>query len=273
MKNFYLLFLLATVLSTAQRDRSQIMGTIVSSNNEILGGITVFNNASLEGTITNDKGVFLIDVKKGDRLDFRAVQFSNFNLVIGEETIGSKTLRISLREGVNELDEIRLTNGSFMIPVKRLVEIDTGIEKVSERNLRLAANDRMENTFSERIRQPEEYAIRNEAFMQSQPRFNMINLVGILAALVIGTTLDNVNLEGNGASQSSSEFDVVMLKNKFSAQYLTEFLAIEENDLYDFMYFAKDRGLDNSYFTPEKELELLQFLSETAVLYKERKKQ
>jgi hypothetical protein len=273
MKNFYLLFLLATVLSTAQRDRSQIMGTIVSSNNEILGGITVFNNASLEGTITNDKGVFLIDVKKGDRLDFRAVQFSNFNLVIGEETIGSKTLRISLREGVNELDEIRLTNGSFMIPVKRLVEIDTGIEKVSERNLRLAANDRMENTFSERIRQPEEYAIRNEAFMQSQPRFNMINLVGILAALVIGTTLDAINVDGGNTLESSSEFDVVMLKNKFSTEYLTDFLEIEESSLYEFMYFAKDRGLDNSYFTPEKELELLQFLSETAVLYKERKKQ
>jgi hypothetical protein len=273
MKNFYLLFLLATVLSTAQRDRSQIMGTIVSSNNEILGGITVFNNASLEGTITNDKGVFLIDVKKGDRLDFRAVQFSNFNLVIGEETIGSKTLRISLREGVNELDEIRITNGSFMIPVKRVVEIDSGIDKVSERNLKLAANDRMENTFSERVRNPEEYVIRNEAFMQSQPRFNMVNLVGMLAALVIGTTLDAINVDGGNTLESSSEFDVVMLKNKFSTEYLTDFLEIEESSLYEFMYFAKDRGLDNSYFTPEKELELLQFLSETAVLYKEQKKQ
>jgi hypothetical protein len=131
----------------------------------------------------------------------------------------------------------------------------------------------MENTFSERVRNPEEYVIRNEAFMQSQPRFNMVNLVGMLAALVIGTTLDAINVDGGNTLESSSEFDVVMLKNKFSTEYLTDFLEIEESSLYEFMYFAKDRGLDNSYFTPEKELELLQFLSETAVLYKERKKQ
>jgi hypothetical protein len=95
----------------------------------------------------------------------------------------------------------------------------------------------------------------------------------MLAALVIGTTLDAINVDGGNTLESSSEFDVVMLKNKFSTEYLTDFLEIEESSLYEFMYFAKDRGLDNSYFTPEKELELLQFLSETAVLYKERKKQ
>jgi hypothetical protein len=273
MKNLYILFLLVTSFSMGQRERAQIEGVIITSGEETLGGITVFNNASLEGTVTNDKGTFYIDVKEGDRLDFRAVQFSNFKLTVGKETVSSKKLVLNLQEGVNELDEVRISNGSFMIPVKRTVEIDAGLDKVSERNIRVAANDRMENTFSNRVRQPEEYAIRNEAFMQSQPRFNMVNLVGMLSGLVLGSALTAITVDDNAQANNEKEFEVVMLKNKYSTDYLVDFLKIEQDDLYDFMYFAKDRGLDNSFFEPERELDLLQFLSESAVLYKERKKQ
>lgn len=271
------MFLLLTIggLVSAQRERVQIQGTIMTENVESLGGITIFNNSSLEGTITNDKGIFFIDVKEGDKLDFRSIQFTNFKVVVGKETVNAKTIKINLTESINELDEVRISNGSFMVPVKRIVDFKDGLSDVSPRNVRIAANDRMENTFSNRVRQPEEYGIRHEAFMQSQPRFNMINLVGMLSALVIGTTLNAINVDGGAGTRTSTaeEFDVVILKNKFSTQYLIEFLEIREENLYEFMYFAKDRGLDNTYFTPERELDLLQFLSESAVLFKERKRQ
>ncbi|GAK75286.1 hypothetical protein JCM19296_864 [Nonlabens ulvanivorans] len=52
------------MLSNAQVQRVQIKGTISSELNTDLSGITIFNNSSLEGTVTNDSGVFYIDVKK-----------------------------------------------------------------------------------------------------------------------------------------------------------------------------------------------------------------
>ncbi len=273
MKSMLYIVLIVGCLANAQRDRIQIQGTIMTQNVESLGGITVFNNSSLEGTVTNDNGTFLIDVKEGDKLEFRSLQFTNFKVTIGTETLAAKSIKITLNESINELDEVRVTNSSFMVPVKRLVEFKDGLSDVSARNVRIAANDRMENTFSDRVRQPEEYALRHEAFMQSQPRFNMINLVGMLSALVIGTTLNAINVDGGaGPRPNAEEFDVVVLKNKFSTQYLVEFLEIKEENLYEFMYFTKDRGLDNTYFTPDRELDLLQFLSESAVLFKERKR-
>lgn len=273
MKNIFFLLLLISTAVNGQLDRTQVSGTIAAKSDDSLGGITIFNLSSLEGTVTNERGEFFIDLKDGDKLSFSAVQFTNFELLIGQETIKSKTLKITLRDGVNELDEVRITNGSFMIPVKRTVQVDAKLDKVSNFYRTTAAVDRIENTFSDRIRQPEEYAIRNEAFNQSQPRFNMINVVGILAALVVGTTLNAINVDsGATAIENREEFQVAVLKNKFSTDYLVDFLKIEETDLYDFMYFAKDRGLNNSFFTPEKELDLLQFLSESAALYKERKK-
>lgn len=271
MKNIFILFLFVTLAVQAQRERVQIQGSIISSNKEELGGITIFNNASLEGTVTNENGLFFIDVQQGDRLDFRAVQFSNFKLVVSAETVKNKTLNINLQESVNELDEVRITNGSFMIPVKRTVAIDPGISSVSQRNINIAAIDRKENIFSDKVRQPEEYPIRNEAFLQTQPRIDMFNFLGLLGGLIFSNTLGSLSLDGNRGNEEKEEFEVAILKNKFSTAYLVEFLEIDEADLYDFMYFARDRGLDDSYFTPEKELDLLQFLSESAVLYKKRK--
>nr|WP_152557871.1 hypothetical protein [Nonlabens ulvanivorans] len=64
MKNFIYIFLFLGMLSTAQVQRVQIKGTISSELNTDLSGITIFNNSSLEGTVTNDSGVFYIDVKK-----------------------------------------------------------------------------------------------------------------------------------------------------------------------------------------------------------------
>nr|WP_042291611.1 hypothetical protein [Nonlabens ulvanivorans] len=58
MKNFIYLFLFLGMLSSAQVERVQIKGTISSDLNSDLSGITIFNNNSLEGTITNNNGVF-----------------------------------------------------------------------------------------------------------------------------------------------------------------------------------------------------------------------
>lgn len=255
-----------------QLNRTQLKGTLVSNSTESLAGITVMNIVSLEGTITNDKGAFFIQAMPGDKLNFRAVQFTNFTLEITKEMMTDTNPVIRLREGINELEEVRISNGEVMIPVKRIVQVDSKVDLVSDYNLNTAAVDRIEYTFSDKIRQPEDYEIRNEAYQQSQPRFNMFNLVGTLLYFVSGVVTESIDLDGGRRyQQNEEEFNALVLKEKYNAAYLIDILGIEEAYLYDFMYFAKDNGLNDSYFEPEKELDLIQFLQETAILYKNRK--
>ena len=276
MKNILLLIFFACSFSYAQKERIQIQGSLTSESNEPLQGVTVFNQAALEGTISNKEGNFFIYAREGDKLSFKAVQFEPFSLKITEKIIEDKLVKISLNEGVNELDEVVIQDGLMRIKVKKLTYVDTKVDEVSEFNKNTRAVDRMENTFSDRVRQPEEYAVRNEAFNQNMPRFNMTNLIGGLAMLALGTSLNalSTNVEkaiDNGPEKRREEFEVYMLKNKYSTDYLLDYLKLPKEDLYEFLYFAKDQGLNESMFEPERELDLLQFLSNQVTLFKAKK--
>jgi hypothetical protein len=158
------------------------------------------------------------------------------------------------------------------IKVKKTTYVDPKIDEVSEFNVKTRAVDRMENTMSDRIKQPEEYAVRNEAFNQSQPRFNMSNIFGALASLALLGTLEGLDVNtGSPPKVDKEKFDVYILKNKYSTEYLLEYLKIPEEHLFEFMYFAKDNGLNATMFEAERELDLLQFLSNQVTLFKEKK--
>lgn len=276
MKNILIALFLIGGLMNAQKERIQIQGTLNSETNEPLQGVTVFNDAALEGTVTNKEGNFFIYARVGDKLTFQAVQFEPFSLSINEKVIKDKKVVISLSEAVNQLDEVIIDDGLMRVKVKKITYVDTKVDEVSEFNVKTRAVDRMENTLSDRIRQPEEYAIRNEAFNQNMPRFNMANILGGLAMMALGATISELtsgvsNAVDNGPNSRRPEFDVYMLKNKYSTEYLLDYLNIPQEDLFEFLYFAKDKGLNESMFEPENELDLLQFLSNQVTLFKAKK--
>jgi hypothetical protein len=272
MKNLFYLLLLTSGLSVAQISRVQITGTISEVSEEPIEGITVFNLNSLEGTITNSKGIYFIDAKEGDKLRFKAVQFDPFTLTVTKNTIDKKSVSITLNEGVNVLDEVILRDNIMMIDVKRTMPLEAQLDKVTPENLTTRAVDRMDNTFSDRVRTPEEYAIENTAFKQSGLRMNSFDMVGLLGALLVNTSLNALDLSIDSPKKAEEDdFKVVMLKNKFSTEYLLEYLDLKEENLYEFIYFAKDHGLDKEMLESDDELYLLQFLSDQAVEFKKRK--
>jgi hypothetical protein len=276
MKNILIVLFLISGLINAQKERVQIQGTLNSEANQPLQGVTVFNDAALEGTVTNKEGKFFIYARVGDKLTFQAVQFEPFSLSINDKVMEDKKVIISLSEAVNQLDEVIIDDGLMRVKVKKITYVDTKVDEVSEFNQKTRAVDRMENTLSDRIRQPEEYDIRNEAFNQNMPRFNMANIIGGLAMMALGATISELtsgisNSVDNGPNSRKPEFDVYMLKNKYSTEYLLDYLDIPQKDLFEFLYFAKDNGLNESMFEPENELDLLQFLSNQVTLFKTKK--
>jgi hypothetical protein len=276
MKIFLLFLLLVGGLVSAQKERVQIQGVINSTTNKPLEGVTVFNLGSLEGTVTNGEGVFFIHARETDKLSFKAVQLESFSLTITKKVIEERKVLISLSEGVNQLDEVILVDGLMRIKVKKTPYIDPKIDQVSEFNVKTRAVDRMENTFSDRIKQPEEYPIRAEAFNQNMPRFNMVNIIGGLAMLAAGAAINELaaNIENgidNGPDARKQKFDVYVLKNTYSTEYLLDYLQLPQEDLFEFIYFAQDNGLNAAMFEPERELDLLQFLSNQVALFKAKK--
>ncbi|SCY40513.1 CarboxypepD_reg-like domain-containing protein [Nonlabens sp. Hel1_33_55] len=266
---YLFLFLLISSAVVAQ-DRIQLEGTILGVTKEPLEGITIFNGSTLEGTVTNEDGNFYIDVRAGDKLSFSAVQYDPFTVTVTAATVEKGTTLLTFSQGVNLLDEVVVTDESVVVAVKKTEMPETGLDQVSERNIRVAAVDRIENTFSDRIRQPEEIPLENTAFNQSQLRYNSFNLVGLLGGLLINGALSNLDLSVNAPSKQESRFKEVLLQNEYSTEYLVDYLDIPEDKLFEFMVFAQEKGLNKAMLLPENEFQLLQFLDAQATTFKKR---
>lgn len=269
MKNLLLSFLLITTTLIAQ-DRKQLKGSISSALGEPIEGIAIFNNSTLDGTVSNVNGDFFIDVRAGDELSFDALQYDPFVLIVTQSTVDKGTIDLTFSEGVNLLEEVVVMDQTIRVAVKRTEMPETGIEEVSERNIRVAAVDRIENTFSDRIRQPEEIPVQQVAQNQSQLRYNSFNFLGLLSSIAIGTALQNLDLSFGTPAEQREEFNATLLKNKYSTEYLTEFLDISQENLYEFIVFANEKGLTKNMLEQENEFQLLQFLDKQAEIFKTR---
>lgn len=269
MKNLLLFLFLVSTVMVAQ-ERKQIKGTINNVFNGPLEGITIFNNMTLEGTVTNENGVFYIDVRSGDDLSFNAVQYDPFTLQITQSTVDKGTTQLTFSQGVNVLDEVVVTDQSVRVAVKKTELPNTGLEKVTDRNTTLPAVDRIENTFSDGVRKPEEIRVQQLAMNQSQLRYSSFDFVNLLGGLLLNGILSNLDLSVDAQQGEKDEFEQVLLKNKYSTEYLVDYLKIPEEKLYEFMVFAQEQGLNKSMLQKENEFELLHFLDEQATIYRAR---
>ncbi|MGJ8683409.1 MAG: carboxypeptidase-like regulatory domain-containing protein [Nonlabens sp.] len=270
MKYLTYIFLFLGVICTAQKERIQIKGIINTDLSTPLTGITIFNGNSLEGTVTNDKGFFYIDAMEGDELSFKAIQFETFSLKVSNQVIEDKKIELSLNADVKDLEVVNVNATSFMIPVKRVETVDAGLGAVAPENIKTAGVDRMEYTFSDKVRKGEEYAVRSEAFKQTGLRYSMVGFSNYVNTASIAERLDSKNVNKDDSIPSEKN-PLVLLKNKYSKDYLIEYLKIDEKDFIEYGYFVEDHGLTLELVQSENELELLEFLSQKATAFKKRK--
>src|SRR5690606_22967802 len=63
-----------------------------------------------KGTITNEKGGFLLEVAENDVIEISALQFETQTVTVSKEVVESKSLKIYLQEHVNKLAEVTVGN-------------------------------------------------------------------------------------------------------------------------------------------------------------------
>ena len=109
MKTNQIILLLMCLTSTftfsQNKNRTEIVGTIIVDRND-KEGVTVFNSSSGKGTITDEDGKFTIEVALNDRIEFSALQFEDFAVVITQQIIDFKEITVFLIEQINKLDEV-----------------------------------------------------------------------------------------------------------------------------------------------------------------------
>ena len=102
------------------------------TNNRDVEGIHILNQTSKYNTVTNKNGEFLIHVKLKDTLLISSINYELRQVVISEENITSKHIKITLTELINELDEVvvgntltgNLTYDSKNIKTKKDIDFD-----------------------------------------------------------------------------------------------------------------------------------------------------
>ncbi|WP_291968158.1 hypothetical protein [Maribacter sp.] len=108
-KLLFLLVLCTTVSVFSQDDsRRPLSGSVIYMNIGVPNE-NVINATSERATITNDQGLFRINVKVGDQLVFTAVNYNIKVVTITEEILANNRLVVEVNEKVTELDEVVIT--------------------------------------------------------------------------------------------------------------------------------------------------------------------
>jgi len=227
--------------------RVEINGQIIVDSPDI-EGVTIFNESTNKGTVTNFEGKFQILVALNDRLEISALQFENFEVVITQDIIDSKFVTVVLVEEINKLPEIIILpyglTGDLTVDAIRVKTVNPNLDALY---FGLDNQDKIDFT--------EDYltGVRNTAMDDNRLYYaaDAIKIIGLLVKpLFKGENTQN-------SSELASDRDIV---EKYSPEYLMDKLNIPKHQMMEFIYFVEDSGLDKTLLDDGKELQFLNFI-------------
>ncbi|WP_460217989.1 carboxypeptidase-like regulatory domain-containing protein [Psychroserpens sp. MEBiC05023] len=104
INHILLMLLLALGYLSSSAQSINLKGKVVASSD--LDGIHVLNISAQKNTITNNKGEFEIAATSNDTILISSIQYTPQTIIIGKATIDLGYISISLKDRVNELDEV-----------------------------------------------------------------------------------------------------------------------------------------------------------------------
>ena len=248
-KVLWVLFLFTQMnqIYSQEIERVNIAGTIIV-NSPDLEGVTVYNSSSNTGTVTDNKGQFVIAAALNDKLNISALQFQNFEIIINQDIIDSQTLIAVLIEEVNKLPEV------VILPYGLTGNVSTDIARIKTVNANLdALYFGLDNL--DKFNFTDDYlsGVRNAAI----PDNRMYYTADAMKIIDLLSKLFSNSVNQNERNEWASDRDIL---EKYSVKYLAEKLSISEKNVIEFIYFVEDRGIKKSLLKDEQELQFLNFM-------------
>lgn len=241
-------------------DRVLAQGYITSRTQNDVEGVTVYNNSSNKGTVTDEKGTFTLAITKGDEIYVSAVQYAPFTLTIDAEMVQNKKIGIFLNPAVNQLSEVIVKkydlSGNLVVDAQNIktVALDTEWDLSWETlyNDYVFTDDRSS-------------AIRGNAARDALNLNNMpilgIDFVAIAKLLFPNKKPTQPQIRLSEREKKDKLMDL------YPPQLVFESFNIPQEKSEDFLLFVYEQGISSSYLTEENSFKLFQLLEEKAALY------
>ncbi len=259
MKLSILFIWLSISFSVAQiTSRVMIQGKINAPIGDDVEGVVIYNLTTKKGTITNNKGGFKIRVGANDKVEVIAMQYQKFVVLVDKGVVNTKKLNIFLSESVNLLEEVIVTPydllGNVSIDVKKIGTSESGINEVAELTS-TRINDTDYNWTADELSE-----LENKVFLE-KGMINGLNFVNLF----------KVVFENKDKSSRRTLADIdVRVRKMYNDEFFKTNLALEMDQINDFIFFAEENGLNISYLEEGNELNLIEFLVSQSKVYKDR---
>jgi hypothetical protein len=257
MKSLVSLIILLISMNLLAQDRVQINGKITPPPGEDPQGISIVNRTAKAATISNETGNFTMRVAAGDTLHFSAIQYQDFSVIVDAGVVQNRQLNVFISESVTELPEVVVTpydlSGNVEVDVRRIPTAETELPAQTAAEI----NDY-------------EYTFRPDSLVSPQNAAMRTSMIesGANFANIFRTIFSSRNVTTGVGGNEDIDEQVLQL---YDDEFFMDQLNIERNNIYEFIYFAEDNGLNPSMLEPENEMALIEFLVAQSQKYKQRK--
>jgi len=242
-------------------DRITINGRIIVSAQD-KEGVTVYNTSYNKGTVTDEIGEFKIDVAINDVVEFGALQFKDFTVVISEQILESKQMTVILVEEVNKLDEV------VLLPFGLTGNLNADLENVRTYNVSLDAVyfglDHIEDfQFSADYKTKAENVAFNEYNPKVDNMLNLVNLAGFLVSQV-------ADIDGEEMTNQDKALNKTPFKNaleQYSVNFIHVNFDIPLDEMNAFVDYVENKGVDESLLAKNKEVQFLERINQLSQSY------
>ncbi|TXE07162.1 hypothetical protein FUA26_13130 [Seonamhaeicola algicola] len=254
MKTNVLLFKFLFVITAVHAqfvDRISVKGEIYALANDV-EGVTVFNASSNQGTITDEKGTFILDVAENDIIQISALQFQPLSVTVTKDVIKSRQLKIHLVEQIHKLDAVLLSSGltgNINTDIENVAYIKPIILDMGSMNVDYEYND--EKPFDEKS---VEYDLKSR--ISKGELYNGFDL-GKISQLIFGKK--NKKYKKPEYITVEKPFELTDL---YTPQYISEMFNIPLNKVNAFIAYVDTQDLDAELLEKGNEIKCLQFLYE-----------
>lgn len=233
-------------------NRVEVKGLITSDNNDV-ENVTVYNTSSNNGTITNSEGEFTLKVGLNDVIEVSALQFKAVTVKVTKDVLASKLLKIYLTEHINQLDAVLLKSGlsgNLSVDINEAEELPVIQLDIGNMNALEYFDDKAfdNNVINQEL----------DKVMGNNTLYN-----GVDFASIFGLIANSLIKSKKKKTKNENEFTEDKPKDildVFSHKFISETCNVPIEKVESFIAFLEEKGIKQELYKTENEMYLIDFL-------------
>lgn len=254
----FLCFFFISYLAGAQTLFTKSLEGKVLHETKGVPDVHVMNTSAGKATISDEEGVFSIEVTVGDTLLFSGVQFKRKSIIISPSLLESKMVFIPLEEFVNELDEVVLR------PYDLSGDLTRDMQQLTIEPVVTASTLGLPNAYVKPMMQSER--LLREAALGP---FTLGMLTSIPFNPLINAISGRTKMLKKRVARDKKYLLTQKVRNFYPDSIFVDRLGIPEDRIDDFMYFCEVDESFDTLVASKDQMKILTLLLQKSKMYRE----